>query len=72
MKISLQYLRNSDGELTAVQLPLSEWEKIVAKLKKLEQSLKIKTEIKEAIGEVETLRKSIDKQQSLNGFLNDL
>jgi NADH dehydrogenase FAD-containing subunit len=72
MKIALQYVSDSKGETIAVQLSLTEWEKIVTKLKKFEQTLKIKSDLKEAFEQVDLLRKSKQKKQTLNEFLNDL
>lgn len=72
MKIALQYLSDSNGETTAVQISLLEWQRIIAKIKKLEQSLKIKSDLKEAFEQVDSLRKSKKKKQTLNEFLNEL
>jgi hypothetical protein len=72
MKIAFQYLSDSNGETTAVQLSLTEWKKIVSKIKKLEQTLKIKTDLKEALEQVDDLRKSKGEKETLNDFLNEL
>ena len=72
MKIALQYLSDSNGETTAVQISFLEWQRIIAKIKKLEQSLKIKSDLKEAFEQVDSLRKSKKKKQTLNEFLNEL
>ncbi len=72
MKIALQYLSDSKGETTAVQLSLSEWKKVVAKIKKLEQTLKIKSDLKEAFAQVDALRKTKREKETLNDFLNEL
>ncbi len=72
MKIALQYVNDSTGKTQSVQIPLNDWEKLMAKLKKYEQTLKIKTELKDAFQEVAQLQKSKAKKQSLNDFLNDL
>lgn len=72
MKIALQYLSDSKGETTAVQLSLTEWKRIISKIKKLEQTLKIKSDLKEAFEQVEELKKSKGKKQTLNDFLNEL
>jgi len=72
MKISLQYLSDSAGSRNAVQVSLSDWEKLMAKLKKYEQTLKIKSDLKEAFEEVSALRKSKLKKQTLTDFLNEL
>lgn len=47
MKIALQYVNDINGKTQAVQLPLSEWEKVLNKLKKYEQALKLKSDLKE-------------------------
>jgi len=72
MKIALQYVSDSKGETTAVQLSLTEWEKIVSKINKLEQSLKIKSDLKEAFDQVDMLRKDGVRKQTLKDFLSDL
>ena len=72
MKIALQYVSDGDGKTQSVQLPLTDWEKVLAKLKKYEQTLKIKTALQEAFEHVAQLRKSKTKKHSLNDFLNEL
>ncbi len=72
MKIELQYVSDSNGKPQAVQLPLIEWEKVISKLKKYEQTLKIKSDLSEAFAQVDILRKSKGKKQTLTDFLNEL
>jgi len=72
MKIALQYVSDGEGNTQSVQLPLTDWEKILAKLKKYEQTLKIKSDLKEAFQQVSALRKSKSKKQTLNDFLDEL
>ena len=72
MKIALQYVNDSSGKTQSVQIPLTDWEKLMSKLKKYEQTLKIKTDLNDAFKEVAQLRKSKAKKQSLNDFLNEL
>ena len=72
MKIALQYVSDITGKTQAVQMPLTEWEKVLLKLKKYEQSLKIKSDLKEAFEQVALLKKSKQKKQTLNDFLNEL
>ena len=69
MKIALQYGSDSDGKTQSVQLPLTDWEKLMNKLKKYEQTLKIKSDLKEAFDQVAELRKSKVKKQTLKDFL---
>ena len=72
MKIALQYVSDSAGKTKSVQVPLTDWEKLMTRLKKYEQTFKIKTDLKEAFEEVAQLRKSKVKKQTLNDFLNEL
>ena len=72
MKIALQYLNDQNGKVRAVQLPLNEWEKVINRLKKYEQTLKIKSDLKEAFAEVVKLRGSKTKAPLLKDFLNEL
>jgi hypothetical protein len=72
MKIALQYVNDLDGKIQAVQLPLSEWEKVLNKLKKYEQSLKLKSDLKEAFEQVAKLKQTNGHKQTLNEFLDEL
>jgi hypothetical protein len=72
MKTTLQYVSDSKGKTTSVQVPLPEWENLLAKLKKYEQSLQIKSSLTEAFKEVAALKKSKTKKQTLKEFLNEL
>ena len=72
MKIALQYVNDLNGKTQAVQMPVSEWEKVLSHIKKSDQVLKLKTDLKLAFSQVETLRKSKGKKQSLTDFLNEL
>lgn len=72
MKIAIQYVSDSTGKTQSVQVPLTDWEKLMTRLKKYEQTLKVKTDLKEAFEEVAQLRKLKGKKQTLNDFLNEL
>ena len=72
MKILLQYVNDLDGNTQAVQLPLPEWEKILNKLKKYEQALKLKSDLKEAFEQVSILKQTKGHKQTLNEFLNEI
>lgn len=72
MKIAIQYVSDSSGKTQSVQVPLTDWDKLMTRLKKYEQTLKIKTDLKEAFEEVAKLRKSKQKKQTLKDFLNEL
>jgi hypothetical protein len=72
MKIAIQYLNDSNGKTQAVQLPLSDWEKVLEKMKTYEQSLKLKSDLKEAFAQVTKMKKSKQKKQTLIEFLEEL
>ena len=63
MKLALQYLSDSNGKPQAVQLSLTDWEKVLTKLRKYEQAFKIKTDLMEAIDEVSLLKSSKKKNK---------
>ena len=72
MKLALQYLSDINGKPQAVQLPVNDWEKVIAKLKKYEQTLKLKSDLQEAYEDVAILKKSKAKKETLTEFLNGL
>ena len=72
MKIAIQYVNDSNGTTHAVQLPLSDWEKVLVKMKKYEQSLKLKSDLEESFIQVSKMKKSKLKKQTLNEFLDEL
>ncbi|MFZ6025087.1 MAG: hypothetical protein ACOYVG_11620 [Bacteroidota bacterium] len=72
MKIALQYVSDMNGTPQAVQMPVREWEKVLSQIRKSEQVLKLKSDLTIAFKQVETLRKSKAKKQTLTDFLNEL
>ncbi len=72
MKIALQYVNDINGKTQAVQLPLTEWEKVLNKLKKYEQSLKLRSDLKEAFAQVAILKQTKGHKQTLTEFLDEL
>jgi hypothetical protein len=72
MKIALQYVSDTNGNPQAIQMPIREWEKVLSQLRKSEQVLKLKSDLKVAFKQVEMLRKSKAKKQTLTDFLNEL
>ena len=72
MKIELQYVSDVNGKPQAVQLPVSEWEKVLSRLRKSEQVLQLKSDLKVALKQVEKVRRSKGKKQTLTEFLNEL
>jgi hypothetical protein len=72
MKIPVEYIRDRRGRAKAVQLPMQDWEKLMKKLRKYEQTLKIKSDLTEAFEQVAQIRKSPAKKKTLTEVLNEL
>ena len=68
MKIALQYVSDSEGKTQSVQLPLTDWEKILTQRKKYEQTLKIKSDLKEAFDQVAHIKEIEVKKTNTKGF----
>lgn len=72
MKVALQYLNDVNGKTQAVQMPLSDWEKLMSKINKYEQALKLKSDLKESLKQVSILKKTNVSKQTLKEFLNEV
>jgi hypothetical protein len=72
MKIPVQYVNDEDGNIKAIQVPITEWKKVLTKLKKYEQALSLKADLSEAFEQVAQLRKTRGSKETLKEFLNGL
>ncbi|GAA4465675.1 hypothetical protein GCM10023093_18290 [Nemorincola caseinilytica] len=72
MKLALQYVSDVKGNPVSVMLPVSDWEKIVKKLRHYEQALKLRSDLTEAMQEVAVMEKGKGRKQTLSDFLNEL
>ena len=72
MKIPVQYVNDENGNVKAIQVSLSEWKKVLTKLKKYEQALKLKADLSEAFEQVAQLKKTKGSKESLKNFLNGI
>jgi hypothetical protein len=72
MKIPVQYVNDENGNVKAIQVPITEWKKVLTKLKKYEQALSLKTDLSEAFAQVASLRKTQASKETLKEFLNGL
>lgn len=72
MNIALEYLNDRKGRVRAVQIPIADWERILKKVKKYEQTLKIKSDLEEALNEVILMKKSKAPKQTLTEFLDEI
>lgn len=72
MNISLEYLNDRKGKVRAVQIPIADWERILKKVKKYEQTLQLKSDIEEALKDVALLKKIKGHKQTLTEFLDEI
>ncbi len=72
MKLALEYINDTQGNPKMVQLPVTQWKRIVSKLEKYEQALKIKDDLSEAFGEVERMSKTGGEKRTLSSYLDEL
>jgi hypothetical protein len=69
---AIQYISDQEGNTQAVQLPITQWTRIINRLNKYEQMLKLKSDLVQSFDEVKKMRKGKIKKQSLQDFLNEL
>ncbi|MEO9022424.1 MAG: hypothetical protein ABI237_09215 [Ginsengibacter sp.] len=72
MKTELQYVNDIKVNIRAVQVSLAEWKKMLNKIKKYEQALKLKSHMEEAFKQTDIIKEEKDHKQTLNEFLNEL
>jgi len=72
MKLEIEYINDTKGNPKMVQLPVTQWNRIVSKLEKYEQVLKIKDDLTEAFGQVEKMRKTGGEKKTLISYLDEL
>lgn len=72
MKITLQYVNDGNGRTQAIQMSVSEWEKVMSRIKKSEQILQLRSDLKAALQQAKTLKATKTKKQTLAEFLNEL
>jgi hypothetical protein len=72
MRLSVQYVNDVQGNVQAVQVPVGEWKRLLKSMRGLEQRLKMKSDLTEALVEVERKRAGKQKMESLDEFLRGL
>ncbi|MBX9782244.1 MAG: hypothetical protein K2X48_03020 [Chitinophagaceae bacterium] len=72
MKPEIQFLSDRKGNAKAVQVSISQWTRIMNRLNKYEQMLKLKSDLAQSFDEVKRMRQGKIKKQSLQDFLNEL
>ena len=71
MQRGIQIYTDDKGKKSSVIVPYEEWEKLTAKVRKLENKLKIVSSIRNGFEEVVQARKTGKKLQSLADFVNE-
>ncbi len=66
------YVLNSNGQKEFVQVSVQDWDKLVSKMKKLENLLALKTKLKSAFKEIKQIQTGEKKGTSLSEFLNEI
>ena len=72
MRLSVQYLTDAKGNVNAVQVPLTEWKRLLRALRGRQEEKKIKSDITAALREIEEMRTSKTRPQTLEEFLREL
>jgi hypothetical protein len=72
MRLSVQYLNDAAGNVQAVQVPITDWKRLLKSMRGLQQRLKIKSDLTEALAEVEQKRAGKQKSETLDEFLRGL
>lgn len=73
--MNLQFITDTDGHKSAVQLPIKDWEKIQKDLKELERLRNKKlflTELTEAVEEIKQIKDGKLQARNAEDFLNEL
>lgn len=73
--MDLQYITDTKGHKSAVQLPLKEWEKIqkdLGELERLRNKKLFMTELAEAVEEMKQIREGKKQARNAEDFLNEL
>lgn len=66
--MNVQFVSNSKGKITAVQLPLKDWKKVEEKL----EAFNLATSIKAGYKEMEQIENGEIEAKTLEQFLNEL
>lgn len=71
MSLNIQYLTDTNGNKTAIQIPIVQWNKFIKDYKTQVQYSKLKKGIKEAFKEIKEIEKGNQKEVTLTEFLNE-
>lgn len=66
LQINIDFVNDKKGKTKAVQIPLEDWEKVLRRLKRLEQNEEIKTSIEVALKEVKMMQEGKKDKNGTN------
>jgi hypothetical protein len=72
MDMHIQYITDTSGARTAVQIPFKEWKTHLAEYRHLKQYSALKKQLSEAMADVRRMEKSKAKPKTLDEFLDEL
>ena len=72
MELHLQYLTDSSGAKTAVQIPFSEWNNLISEYKRVRQMSGLKKQFSDAFSQVKKIENRKTKHITLGNFLREL
>ncbi len=72
MTPKVNYIVSSNGEKLFVQLPVKDWEKLMAEHRRLITEAKFKSRLRSAIKDSEMIRDGKKETVLLNDFLNEM
>ncbi len=70
--ITPEFVNDRKGKVKAVQIPIRQWDALTKKLRKYEQPLKIKADLRQAFREVKQMQQGKIRKQTLSQFLDEL
>jgi hypothetical protein len=70
--IALQYVQDENGVVSAVQIPVSDWEKLLDELRSYEQMLHLKADLTLAFAQVRQIRNKKMPGKALIEALDEL
>lgn len=70
--ITPEFVNDRKGKVKAVQIPIRQWDALTKKLRKYEQALKIKADLRQAFREVNQMQQGKIRKQTLSQFLDEL
>jgi len=72
MRFNLQYVQDANGKVTAVQVPVQQWNLLLEKLSEYEFSQKFASDLKTGLADVEAMQLGKKPKKTIQEILNGL